>query len=232
MTGIILILGVLLGLSTSVQAQTSVEQRGELRIINRANVAVRVVITLRSQPARSFYWEYGPNEGSNRVLHLQTAGKPLQLVQGDAVAAFTTSGPARAWGPFIAGRSAALVWEERTRTWILALSRDPIKNVGKAVGTGAALRVGNGTTIPVRVVLTKADSTLQGAYWDLAPLQGSPEGQELAWAGSGVRIGEGDVFFVFATDSSRRYWGPNIIGFTPAPFWNARRRFWSTLVRP
>jgi len=111
---------------------------------------------------------------------------------------------------------------------------------GNAQPTSAAVgaarqgevRVGNRTPYPVRVVVTKSDGSLEGAFWDFAPGEGGTEGIRLALADKPVTMGEGDVMTIFAVDGSRRYWGPNIFGKTAAPFWDGKRRQWSTVLRP
>ncbi|AGY60733.1 hypothetical protein GKIL_4487 [Gloeobacter kilaueensis JS1] len=94
------------------------------------------------------------------------------------------------------------------------------------------VRIGNKTPYPVRVVITKADGSLEGAFWDFAPGEGGSEGIRLALANKPVLLGEGDVITVFTVDGSRKYWGPNILGRTLAPFWDGRRRMWTSVLRP
>lgn len=94
------------------------------------------------------------------------------------------------------------------------------------------LRVGNKTPYPVRVIVTKSDGSLEGAFWDFAPGEGGTEGIRLALGDKPVLMTDGDVITVFAVDGSRRYWGPNILGRTAAPFWDGKRRIWSTVLRP
>ncbi|BAC91690.1 hypothetical protein [Gloeobacter violaceus] len=101
----------------------------------------------------------------------------------------------------------------------------------KAIRNGE-VRVGNKTPYPVRVVVTKADGSLEGAFWDFAPGEGGTEGIRLALADRPIVLGEGDVITIFTVDGSRRYWGPSIIGRTNAPFWDAKRRLWTTVLRP
>lgn len=99
-------------------------------------------------------------------------------------------------------------------------------------GRQGEVRVGNKTSYPVRVVVTKNDGSLEGAFWDFAPGEGGTEGIRLALADKPIMMTDGDVLTVFAVDGSRRYWGPNILGRTAAPFWDSKRRLWSTVLRP
>lgn len=94
------------------------------------------------------------------------------------------------------------------------------------------LRIGNKTSYPIRVVVTKADGSLEGAFWDFAPGEGSLQGVRLALDDKPLVMVEGDVITVFSVDGSRRYWGPNILGKTGAPFWDSKRRVWNTVLRP
>ncbi|MBC7882105.1 MAG: hypothetical protein H7Y37_12325 [Anaerolineae bacterium] len=97
------------------------------------------------------------------------------------------------------------------------------------------LRVGNKTPYPVRVVVTKGDGSLEGAFWDFAPGEGGSEGIRLTLPDKPDKpmlLAEGDVLTIFALDGSRRYWGPNILGKTVAPFWDGKRKIWSTVLRP
>lgn len=97
------------------------------------------------------------------------------------------------------------------------------------------LRVGNKTPYPVRVLVTKGDGSLEGAFWDFAPGEGGSEGIRLTLPDKPdkpILLGEGDVLTIFAVDGSRRYWGPNILGKTTAPFWDSKRKIWSTVLRP
>ncbi|MFN9363095.1 MAG: hypothetical protein ACK596_22100, partial [Pseudanabaena sp.] len=47
-----------------------------------------------------------------------------------------------------------------------------------------------------------------------------------------IAIGKGDVIFAFATDGSRTYWGPNIVGETDAPFWDSTNKEWCMVLQP
>jgi hypothetical protein len=97
------------------------------------------------------------------------------------------------------------------------------------------LRVGNKTPYPVRVVVTKGDGSFEGAFWDFAPGEGGSEGIRLTLPDKPdkpILLAEGDVITIFAVDGSRRYWGPNILGKTVAPFWDGKRKIWSTVLRP
>ncbi|WP_287127984.1 hypothetical protein [Candidatus Cyanaurora vandensis] len=205
------------------------EARGQLKIINRTGLAVRLVIAPQNLLPRSFHWDLIPQAGNRRELRLELEGRSLVLTPGDVLAAFTGTDH---WGPWVVGRATPLVWNERKRLWTLTLTPGPHppRSITQEVNRLGPLRVGNATPLPVRVVLTKTDGKPQA--WDLAPRQASNEGQELITANTPAQAAEGDLLLIFATDGSRRYWGPNVLGFTPAPFWDSRRRLWTTVVRP
>jgi hypothetical protein len=100
------------------------------------------------------------------------------------------------------------------------------------------LRVGNRTEHPVRIVLLsgKRDRTswngVEPVNWDFAPSEGGTEGLLLSLPTGQVKIAQGDIIFAFATDGSRLYWGPNIVGQTISPFWDGDRREWSMVLQP
>jgi hypothetical protein len=86
------------------------------------------------------------------------------------------------------------------------------------------------------VVLTRQVSGVEGnvpAHWDFAPGEGGSDGLTLSLdAQQPFVVRPGDIIVVFAVDGSRRYWGPNIVGETLAPFWDGRDRTWTTIVQP
>ncbi|WP_218079904.1 hypothetical protein [Anthocerotibacter panamensis] len=212
-----------------------VEHRGEVRILNRTKVPVRVMVVSQGGSGNSFSWEYAPQEGADRDLRLQIRGKPLLFSPGDVLAAFALDSSASFWGPFIGGQKAGLVWDERRRLWTLSLGErtrlNTLSTPNEPIRAGP-LRVGNATDLPLRILLTKADGSIHGAFWDLSPRRASREGLELVLPQGPLLVSEGDALVIFATDGSGRYWGPNILGFTRAPFWDSKRRMWSTLIRP
>ncbi len=104
------------------------------------------------------------------------------------------------------------------------------------------LRVGNQTDHPVRVVLmlrspknpsaNKQARPQESIHWDFAPGEGGVRGLKLSLPETDVRVAVGDVVVAFAIDGTRRYWGPNIVGETTAPFWNAKTHEWSMILQP
>lgn len=111
----------------------------------------------------------------------------------------------------------------------------PSLNDGDNTGS---LRVGNRTDRSVRIVLFSRVTfqndwkTIEPLNWDFAPNEGGKEGLLLALPNNKIAIGKGDVIVAFATDSSRTYWGPNIVGETDAPFWDAQNKEWSMVLQP
>lgn len=101
-----------------------------------------------------------------------------------------------------------------------------------------ALRVGNRTDRPVRIVLLSNQGTknswnqAEPSNWDFAPSEGGTEGLLLSLPNEQVKIYQGDIIFAFATDGSRAYWGPNFVGETDAPFWDNTRKEWSMILQP
>jgi len=111
----------------------------------------------------------------------------------------------------------------------------PNLNDGKNIGS---LRVGNRTDRSVRLVLFSRVTSqnvwqaIEPLNWDFAPNEGGREGLLLSLPNYKIAIGKGDVIFAFATDGSRAYWGPNIVGETDAPFWDDKNREWSMVLQP
>jgi hypothetical protein len=101
-----------------------------------------------------------------------------------------------------------------------------------------ALRVGNRTEHPVRIVLLSGKrnranwSGVEPLNWDFAPSEGGAEGLLLSLPTGQVKVAQGDIIFAFATDGSRIYWGPNVVGQTTSPFWDKDRREWSMVLQP
>ncbi|MEN9201957.1 MAG: hypothetical protein Q6K80_04040 [Thermostichus sp. DG_1_6_bins_120] len=97
-------------------------------------------------------------------------------------------------------------------------------------------RVGNRTPYPIRlVILLRAGERLlnpETAHWDFAPGEGGSEGLVLSLGEDPLQIGPGDIVVAFTLDGSRRYWGPNVVGESLAPFWNAESGSWSMILQP
>ncbi len=110
-------------------------------------------------------------------------------------------------------------------------------NVSDGENIGS-LRVGNRTERAVRIVLFSRITSqnvwqaIEPLNWDFAPNEGGKEGLLLSLPNYKVAIGKGDVIFAFATDGSRTYWGPNIVGETDAPFWDSQNKEWSMVLQP
>ncbi len=105
-------------------------------------------------------------------------------------------------------------------------------------GQAGLLRVGNRTDRPVRVIVwlrsqAKASwETHEPLHWDFAPGEGGTGGLILSLPDRQVTLQPGDIVFAFATDGSRAYWGPNVVGETTAPFWDPDRKEWSAILQP
>mgnify|MGYP001042939993 FL=1 len=99
-----------------------------------------------------------------------------------------------------------------------------------------SFRVGNRTPHPVRVViLMRSGGRLlnpETAHWDFAPGEGGSEGLVLSLGEKPLQIGPGDIVVAFALDGTRRYWGPNVVGESLAPFWNEESGSWSMILQP
>jgi hypothetical protein len=104
--------------------------------------------------------------------------------------------------------------------------------------TQGSLRVGNRTDRSIRLVLLLRSSSrnawnqVEPLNWDFAPGEGGSEGLLLSLPNGKVTLSKGDIIFAFATDGSRAYWGPNIVGETDAPFWDKERQEWSMVLQP
>lgn len=100
------------------------------------------------------------------------------------------------------------------------------------------LRVGNRTEHSIRIVLLSRPDTktpwsgIEPLNWDFAPGEGGGEGLQLSLPNGQVKINQGDIVLAFATDGSRAYWGPNVVGQTDAPFWDRDRKEWSMILQP
>jgi hypothetical protein len=111
----------------------------------------------------------------------------------------------------------------------------PALNDGENIGS---LRVGNRTDRSVRIVLFSRITAqnvwqaIEPLNWDFSPNEGGKEGLLLSLPNYKIAIGKGDVIFAFATDGSRTYWGPNIVGETDAPFWDSQNKEWSMVLQP
>jgi hypothetical protein len=97
-------------------------------------------------------------------------------------------------------------------------------------------RVGNRTPHPVRlVILMRSGERMinpETAHWDFAPGEGGSEGLLLSLGEEPLQIGPGDIVVAFALDGTRRYWGPNVVGESLAPFWDGESGSWSMILQP
>lgn len=99
-----------------------------------------------------------------------------------------------------------------------------------------AFRVGNRTPYPIRlVILLRGGQRLpnsETAHWDFAPGEGGSEGLLLSLGEEPLQINPGDIVVAFSLDGSRRYWGPNVVGESLAPFWSEESSSWSMILQP
>jgi hypothetical protein len=105
-----------------------------------------------------------------------------------------------------------------------------------------ALRVSNQTEQPLRVALltkqpgtnstTNKDKYSEPVHWDFAPGEGSSQGLILSLPQGNLKLKPGDVIVAFAEDGSRRYWGPYVVGETPAPVLDRKTSEWQLVLSP
>jgi hypothetical protein len=111
------------------------------------------------------------------------------------------------------------------------------------VKTQGTLRMSNQTAQPVRLALLARQSTGKNtssqkthydvpAHWDFAPQEGSEKGLILSLPQGNLKLEKGDILVAFAQDGSRRYWGPYVVGETPAPSWNSQTKEWQLVLSP
>jgi hypothetical protein len=108
------------------------------------------------------------------------------------------------------------------------------------------LRVSNQSSNTLRVVLLSHQSSKSSqskssqsakrdrrpAHWDFAPSEGSQKGLLLSLPSEKLTLKPGDVLMAFATDGSRRYWGPYIVGETATPTQTRSTLEWQLVLRP
>jgi hypothetical protein len=226
--------------STTQDTQAS----GEVQVFNQSGTPIQVILTRKDGATQGSYWNFSSREGRSKDMRLKVDEKPLLLSSGDVVAVIAMDGSRNFWGPYITGRpNLPLVWDSKKRMWTLTVNRGVesvaastanAKNVPAPAPTGrkGSLRVGNTTDLKIRVILTKRDSSVAGAFWDYEPQEGSAEGVELSLGENPLLVQEGDILVAFSPEFPDRYWGPDIIGATPAPFWDNKRKVWSALLKP
>lgn len=99
-----------------------------------------------------------------------------------------------------------------------------------------SLRVSNPTEHPVRVALLPrgedSSTTREPVHWDFAPKEGSTQGLILSLPEENLQLSQGDILVAFAQDGSRQYWGPYVVGETPAPIWDGQEAEWQLTLRP
>ncbi|NHC36178.1 hypothetical protein [Scytonema millei] len=105
-----------------------------------------------------------------------------------------------------------------------------------------ALRVSNQSEQPLRVaLLTKQPGTSstdnndkysEPIHWDFAPGEGSSQGLILSLPQGNLKLKKGDIIVAFAEDGSRRYWGPYVVGETPAPILDRKTSEWQLVLQP
>ncbi|PIG94441.1 hypothetical protein CSQ79_03900 [Gloeocapsopsis sp. IPPAS B-1203] len=108
-------------------------------------------------------------------------------------------------------------------------AQEAVPTPNQAVTGTGALRMSNQTNQPVRVALLakrSPNTNSTPAHWDFAPQEGSKEGLILSLPEGNLTLNKGDIVVAFAQDGSGRYWGPYVVGETPAPVWNNQVQEW------
>jgi hypothetical protein len=231
--------------ATPAPANQDPQSAGEVQVFNQSGTPIQVILTRKDGATQGSYWNFSSREGRGKDMRLKVDEKPLVLSPGDVLAVIAMDGSRNFWGPYVTGRTnIPLLWDPKKRMWTLTVNRgvesvaastvSPPKNLPTLATTGrkGSLRVGNTTDLKVRVVLTKRDGSVAGAFWDYEPQEGSAEGVELSLGENPLVIQEGDILMAFSPEFPDRYWGPDIIGSTPAPFWDTKRKGWSALLKP
>lgn len=235
------------GAATPASTNQDMQSSGEVQVFNQSGTPIQVILTRKDGATQESYWNFSSREGRGKDMRLKVDEKPLVLSSGDVVAVIAMDGSRNFWGPYITGRTnIPLGWDPKKKMWTLTVNRgvesvaaatataNPPKNVPAPTVTGrkGSLRVGNTTDLKIRVVLTKRDGSVVGAFWDYEPQEGSAEGVELSLGENPLAVQEGDILMAFSPEFPDRYWGPDIIGATPAPFWDNKRKGWSALLKP
>ena len=125
------------------------------------------------------------------------------------------------------------------QTTPVVIEQDPpttkiVKATTTEVGGQGALRIANLTDHPVRIVLqSKLDLLMSEPFnWDFVPSEGGDKGLQLSLPQKPLKVIKGDIIFAFATDGSRAYWGPIVVGESNAVVWQSDRREWSFIIKP
>jgi len=110
----------------------------------------------------------------------------------------------------------------------------PNTNKQVEIAGQGTLRVGNLTEHPIRIVVQARvnSSQTEPVNWDFAPGEGGTQGLQLSLPQDRVRVNKGDIIFAFATDGSRAYWGPNVVGESGSIAWQGDRGEWSFILKP
>lgn len=114
----------------------------------------------------------------------------------------------------------------------------PVKKLdpGEVAAGLGTLRVSNPTEHPVRVALLTRQISKKAyrepTHWDFSPMEGGAQGLMLSLPQGGLKLKKGDILVAFAQDGSRLYWGPYVVGETPAPSWNPEKAEWQLVLPP
>jgi hypothetical protein len=104
-----------------------------------------------------------------------------------------------------------------------------------AIAGQGSLRVGNLTEHPIRLVVQSRGNSdpkiSEPLNWDFVPGEGGTQGLQLSLPQDRVKVNKGDIIFAFATDGSRMYWGPNIVGDSADVVWQGDRHEWSFILK-
>lgn len=110
----------------------------------------------------------------------------------------------------------------------------PTKINPPTTGAQGSLRVGNLTEHPVRIVLLSSSNSANNepVNWDFVAGEGGNQGLQLSLPQQPIKVGAGDIIFGFATDGSRIYWGPLVVGNSESIIWQSDRQEWSLIIKP
>ncbi len=107
------------------RTRTPVLRTGPLRVGNRTDFPVRVVVMLRSEESNDqpqvFHWDFAANEGGSEGLPLSLEEDPLLIRPGEIIMAFSLDGSQRYWGPNLVGESLSPFWEPSLEVWSMIL---------------------------------------------------------------------------------------------------------------
>jgi hypothetical protein len=103
------------------------EAQGSLRVGNRTETPVRIVLLLRKDSQTDWSqveplnWDFAPKEGGSEGLLLSLPNEKVILRKGDIVFAFAIDGSKAYWGPNVVGETDAPFWDKKHKEWSMIL---------------------------------------------------------------------------------------------------------------